>query len=127
MGVEIVHHETHLDRGGVAFVEHGLDKLGPVLAGAALGHLDVAATGQRLNLDKERGHPVAHIFVVEDLAVTGGDRNRRPYLTDELLARFVHANHREARVVRQAINLQYILHRGDERRVAVGRDLPVFA
>jgi hypothetical protein len=59
--------------------------------------------------------------------VAGGGGNRCVHFTHQLLARLVHANDRETRIVRQAINRQHLLHRGDKRRVCVGRDFPVFA
>ena len=69
----------------------------------------------------------AHVFVIEDLAATSGGGNRRAHFADQLFARLVHANDRKARIVRQAINGQHILHRRDKGRVPIGRDLPVFA
>ena len=35
---------------GLALIEHGLDEPGPILAGASLGDLDVAASNQQVRL-----------------------------------------------------------------------------
>lgn len=40
------------------------------------------------------------LSVIEDLAISRNDWNRRLELPDELLAEFVHADHRETRIVR---------------------------
>ena len=127
MGVEVVHDQAHLDRVGVTLVEHSLDEASPVLPGAARGHLDMAAAGQRFDLHKQRGDAVAHVFVVDDLRTAGGGGDRHPDLTDQLLARLVHADDRKAGIMRQTIDRQHVLHRGDKHRVPVRRDLPVFA
>ena len=87
----------------------------------------MAAPGQRFDFHEQSGHAVAHLFVVEDASMAGRGRNGRMDLADQLLVRFIHAHLGEKRIVRQLVNGQHILHRRDKRRVAVRRDLPIFA
>lgn len=91
------------------------------------GHFDMAPAGQRLDLHKKHGDPMAHILVIDHPAMPGSHGDGRMHFTHQLLARLVHAHDRKTGIMRQLVNLQQILHGGDKRRVLVGRDFPVFA
>jgi hypothetical protein len=95
VGTEVVHDQAHLEGVGVALVEHGLDEVGPVLPRAPLGHCGVAATGQRLDFHEQCGDAMAHVFVVDDLAMAGSGGDRFVHLSDQLLARLIHADNRK--------------------------------
>lgn len=86
----------------------------------------MTATGQRLDLDEQRGHPIAHILVINDLTMTRSEGDGRSHLANQLLAGFVHANYWKTRIAREAIHFKNVLHRSDKRRVLIGRDLPIF-
>jgi len=73
----------------VTLFEQALDEPCPVLPGTLLGHLDVPATGQRLNLHEDFANPVANIFVVDQTRVPGRRSDRCMHLADKLFVRFV--------------------------------------
>ena len=127
VGVEVIHNQAHLDGLGVALLEHAFDEARPVLSRAAFGDCDMAATGQRFHLDKEHGHAMAHVFMIGDGDLAGLGRDGRMGLADQLLAGLIHADHGEAGIVGQPVDVQDIFHRGDKSGVPIGRDLPVFA
>jgi hypothetical protein len=56
--------------------------------------------------------------------LSGFGRAGRLDLTDQLLARLIHADHGKAGVVGQPIDVQDIFHRSDKGRVSVGRGPP---
>jgi hypothetical protein len=92
---------------------------------APLGHLDVAAAGQRLVHHEQVHRPVADVLVVDPLGLAGARRDRRPGVADELLARLVEADHRAVGVVGALVDLQHVLHLADELRVGLRRDAPL--
>ena len=108
-------------------LEHSLDEVSPILSCAAFGDFDMAATGQRFNLDKKHGHALAHIFMIGNGDLSGLGRNGGMHLADQLLARLIHADHREAGIVGQPVDIQDIFHRGNKGCVPIGWNLPVFA
>ena len=80
--IEIIHHQPHLDRVGVALIAHGFDEPGPILPCASFGDLDVAPAGQGFDFDEQRGHAVAHIFVIDDASVAWRDGDGRMHFAD---------------------------------------------
>ena len=127
MGVEVVHDQYDLIGLGVTHFEKVLDEPCPVLPGPLLGYLDVATTGQRLNLQEDFADTVANLFMVDQSGMPDCSGNRRMHLPDELFIGFVHTDYRPPRIQRQSIDREHVLHVRYESRVAVRRDLPVFA
>ena len=72
MSVQVVHDQANLRGLRVTLIEHALDEGGPVLAGAVFGDGDVAASGQRFDLQEDFRHPITHILVVDDLTMPRG-------------------------------------------------------
>ena len=75
MSVQVVHYQAHLRGLRVTLLQHALDESGPVLAGSVLGDGDVAASGQRFDLQEDFRHPITHILVVDDLTMPRGRRD----------------------------------------------------
>jgi len=100
VGVEVVHHQSHLCRLRIALLQHGLDEPRPILAGASFGDLNVAASGQRFDLHKERGDPEAHIFVIDDASVPRRGSNGRMHFAHQLFVGLIHAHDGKARIMR---------------------------
>lgn len=83
--------------------------------------------GKRLNFQKDFGHPIADIFMVDTSGTTGCHRQRCGHFVNQLLAGLVHAHQRKAFVVREMVSLDNILHAGDKGGVLLGRNFPISA
>ncbi len=70
MGVEIVHHQSHLDGVWIAFVEHAFDEVRPIRSRPTLSDLDMPPSTEWLDLDENFRHPVTDIFVNEPCSLT---------------------------------------------------------
>ena len=127
VSVEVVEDESDFDRLGVTFLQHGADEERPIPPSPVFACRHVTPPGQRLHFEKDFGHAVADIFVVDATGTTGCHRQGRGDFVHELLAGLVHAHQREALVVREVVSLKDILHAGDKGAVLLGRNLPVLA
>ncbi len=65
--VQVVHHQRHLLRLRVLFIDQLADHMCEVDLGAPVGHLDPAATRERLERHEQVGHPVPLVLVVGHL------------------------------------------------------------
>src|SRR5271166_5320952 len=80
---------------------------------------------QRREHYEQVGRAIALILIVMPRGVAGLGRDRHARFGDQLLRCLVQAHHGERRVVRPLINLQYVLHAGDEGGVGIRRDDPL--
>src|SRR5271166_531024 len=80
---------------------------------------------QRREHHEQIGRAIALILIVMPRGVSGLGRDRHPRFGDQLLRCLVQAHHGERRVVRPLINLQYVLHAGDEGGVGIRWDDPL--
>jgi hypothetical protein len=90
----------------VALLEHALDEERTIPARAAFSDFDMAATGPRFRLDKERGRALTHVVMLGDGDLSAPGRDGCPDRADQFLARLIPANPREASPLRQPANIQ---------------------
>src|SRR6516225_3305905 len=126
MGVEVVPYENDFLGPGEMDIAKLFENLCVVDGRAALGNFDVAPTFERGKQHEQAGRAVALVFVVVTCRSPGLNGKRRSRFCDELFGCLVQAHERSGRVVRAGIHFQYILHRGHEPCVGLGRDDPVF-
>ena len=124
MSVQIITYQN--DRFGVRIplVKQPLDECRPVPPRPLLLGLGVAPAGQRLGGQKDAARAIANILIV---LITNAGLLGRIALTrlgEELNRLFVHTDDRTPLVVRAAIHLQDILHRGYERCTVFSRNAP---
>ena len=102
-----------------------VDKLthavGVVHGGAAVGDLDVAPAAMRIEGDEEIDGAVAAILVVVALALSRLGRDRLAHLADQLDGGLVEANQRPGGIRHLGVEIEHVLHAGDERRASIGR------
>jgi hypothetical protein len=127
VGVQSVHNQTLLDRIRIALVEQLLDPHRPILSGATRSHRCMSFDGQWSYFHKYFIYPVSDVFVVNASWLSRCIWYRLADSTDYLFARFVHAQYRVARIKRQMINFQDILHAGNKSRTPFGRVFPILA
>ncbi len=72
-------------------------------------------------------HAFSNILIIDKNRLSGNSRNWLLYFSDQLNARFVHAQHRKFRVVWTGVYFKNILHCCYKVCILVGRYLPVFA
>lgn len=110
VGVQLVHHQHDLVRLPVASVDQIPHDLGEVLAGPALGDVDLAPPGHGFEGYEETGHPIADVHAVVALHLARRHRQRFPHLADQWGEGLVQTNHRAVGLVRTLIHLQNIFH-----------------
>ncbi|MGM0760136.1 MAG: hypothetical protein ACQEUB_10570, partial [Thermodesulfobacteriota bacterium] len=82
---------------------------------------------QRLDFHENLYDTLSHIFIVNTFRAARLTRYRLTNLTNQLLARFIHADNWIARVIGHVVDIQNILHRCYEGRAFLRRDFPVLA
>lgn len=87
---------------------------------AALGDRDVPPAFERREQHEQVGNPVAVILVVVARFLPRPHRQRPLCFGDELPAGLVEADERARGIVRAMIDLEHVLHRGDEGGVGLG-------
>ena len=127
MSVQVVHYQANLRGLRVTFIKHALDKGGPVLAGAVFGDGNVAASGQRFDLQEDLCHPITHILVVDYLTMPRGRRDGGEHFAHQRLVGFVHADERELWIVGRVVNIEHVFHAHDKSGATIGWDFPIFA
>src|SRR6266540_2214415 len=99
MGVKLVHHQDDPLRFRVLDIDQVLDGVRPIDARAAVGNLDPAPPGQRLEEHEQVADALALVLEVIALDLTGARWQRPACLTDQLLRGLIHADQRPLRVV----------------------------
>src|ERR1039457_6948289 len=127
VSVQVVHYQAGLRGLRVTFIQHAFDESAPVLAGAVFGDGDVAASGQRFDLQEDFRHSITHILVVDDLTMPRGRRDGGKHFAHQLLVGLVHADERELWIIGGVVNIEHIFHAHDKSGATIGRDFPVFA
>ncbi len=126
MRIQIVLHQNDLVGALEVGVAEVFQDLRVVDRGTPIGDLDVAPAFERGEQHEQIGRPLALVLVVVARRLARQHRQRRACLRDELFAGFIEADQRSGRIVRPGIDLEHVLHRGDERGVRFGRNHPVF-
>src|SRR3982750_634579 len=98
---------------------------GPIRAGTLLGDLDLAPTRERLREQKQIRYTMSLILVVVALKLAWCDRQRDSCFADQLLAGFIHTDHRMSRIRRALIDRQHIFQGGHKLGAMLGRNRPI--
>src|SRR5882762_2240676 len=96
---------------------------GEVDGGAAVGDFDLAPGPMHVEEDEEVGRPIALILAVEALKLTRLGLDRLADLANQLSRALVETDHWALRIGRLSIEVEHILHAGDELAVDL-RDAP---
>jgi hypothetical protein len=95
--------------------------------GPAVGDFDLAPGSMYVEKDEQVGGPVTLILAVVALKLTWLGLHRLAYLADQLCRALVKTDHRAFRVGLFSIEVEYILHAGDELAVDLRNAPHVFA
>lgn len=125
MGIQIIHHQPNFDCPGTALIKHLLDLFRPILPGAAFRYRHMSPAGQRFNFHEYFRHTISYIFIVNACRLARFARNWLAHFTNQLLAGFIHTDHRTIRIIGQMIHLQHNLHCRYKCRTPLRRDFPV--
>src|SRR5271165_6802274 len=126
VGVEIVLDEDDLLGIGEVDVGDLLQDMGVVDGGAPLADLDPPPAFERGEDHEQGGGSVALVLVVVAGWTSRRRDDRRARFDRQLLGRFVEANDGSFWVVRTPVDVEHVLHAGDEVGVGVGRNDPLF-
>jgi len=124
MGVQVVHHQHDALRAGIVDIDQLADHMREVDGGALVRHRHMPPPPQRFGEHEQVGDAVAHVLVVLPCRQPRCWGQRRADLADELLARFIEADLREARVVGPLVDGEDILHLTDEGGTTRRRQAP---
>ena len=126
VGVEVVLDQDDLFRIGEKLGSNELQGMGVVDLGAAgrVGYEDLPTAFDRRVGHEGGGTTLAPVFVIVARGPAWTGRLREAFLAQQLLAELVEADQRALRVEWPVIDFEHISHRGDEVRVAFGRDAP---
>ena len=102
-------------------IREGLDLVRPVHGRAPRGSVGRAPRAQRFHEHPDRAGTVPHVFIVVGGRMSRTRRLRRPLVAPQRFGLFVHADHRIARIIGPAIEVQHPFHRHHERFVWHGR------
>jgi len=127
MDIEIVHDQPDFNGIGITLLQHVPNKEGPIGGLAVLGDDNVPPPTQRFDFQKDFGHAVTNIFVVNEGRMARSRRDGGGDFANELLGGFIHAHQRKPAIVRQVVEIENILHGGHKGSVLMGRDLPILA
>src|SRR5271157_5656818 len=126
VGVEIVLDEDDLLGIGEVDVGDLLQDMGVVDGGAPLADLDPPPAFERGEDHEQGGGSVALVLVVVAGWTSRRRDDRRARFDRQLLGRLVEANDGSFWVVRTPVDVEHVLHAGDEVGVGVGRNDPLF-
>ena len=101
-----------------------VEEVRPVGFGSARRHLGHAPPGQGFGRHEHIAASAASVLVVFARRLTRCRRNRFARLTDQLPGRLVHAHHRKGRIVGTPVDVENLLHRRREVRVALWGNHP---
>src|SRR4030042_1278995 len=124
MGVQIVQDQTHLEGVGIVHVQDLAQTESPVNHRAPLAHEYLPPTAQRLNEQNLTAHPFPFVLMVITHGLPLFRGQGHAGFCNQLLAGFVHAQHRILRIVGFPIQLQHVLHPADKFRVGFWRNAP---
>src|SRR5579864_5319394 len=110
MGVEIVHDQTNDASIGIDLIDQPAERLGEIQPGTPLGHLDAAATSQRLHEHKQVRGPQAFVLIVRALGMSWFHRQWLTYLCMHHERLFVKTDQRGLGIIGLGIQVQHILH-----------------
>src|ERR1700674_3176459 len=93
----------------------------------AIGYLDAPPALEWREHHEQIGRPVAPVFVIMPGGLSWFRRDRQARFGNELLGRLVDADQRTFRIIRPLINLQDVLHGGDEGGAGVRWNDPLLS
>ena len=110
MRIEVIGDKDNLFSERIHDVGSILEGMSKINACTSFGDDGIAFTRKGLKNHKDIRDAVALVFVIYFFRLTGGTGN--PGFLDQLLIRFVNANHRIQRVIRALIDIKDIFHFG---------------
>src|SRR5438128_466639 len=122
--VEVVHHQGNSLRLRPMHIDQLANCLGPVGLGALVSHHQMPPAGKRLREREHIRRAVAFILAVETLTASRRSGKRSLRFDGQLLTQFVHADQREARIVRPLVDLQHVFHVVDKLGIVLRRNAP---
>jgi hypothetical protein len=108
MGVEVVQHHTDQRCLGERLIDQGFHPGREVLGGAPCRDLAMAPAGQRLEEQEHMTAPFAPILIVIAYRPPWRQRQRLARLADQLVGRFIDADHRLEGIIGLGIPLQEV-------------------
>src|SRR5215203_905513 len=114
MGIQVVLH--HTDQNGVRkmHIDQVFHALRIVLCRAPFGHFDMAPARERLKEQEQVTTAFALVFIIVASRLALLKRQWRAYLTNQLIGRFVKADHRILGIVLLGIQIKHIFHAPDK-------------
>src|SRR3989339_165916 len=125
MGIQIVQDQAYLDGVGVTFVKHAFDPPCPIFSRSMLAGRHMTFARQWFHLEKDFSNAVADVFMVHPRRSARSTSHRLMNITNELFARFIHADYWILMVVWQFIHSNNIFHISYERSTFFWRYFPV--
>jgi hypothetical protein len=117
VGRQIVQHDPDALCPGKVKVREFAHAGGEVDGGTAVGDFDLAPRSMHVEEDEQVGGPVAFILAVVALKLTRLGLDWRTHLADELDRALVETDHWALRIGLFGIEVEHILHAGDELAV----------
>lgn len=122
MDIEVVHHQNDGRGVSVRFVGQTGQEVRHIDGRTSRGHLDEAASRQRLYSREDVGCPATLVFVIDPGRSTRACGNGSAGVIEQLLAGFIEANLRPIPIIRAMVNVEDVLHALHERGVSLGRN-----
>src|SRR5437588_8655843 len=116
----MVAHQADLERLWVMDLQQFLDATGPFDLATLVRHPHVPPATERLEEHQEITRPLTLVFAVLPPHLTWLHLLRWPHFAHQLLARFVHANLREARIIGKFVGLQNVFQAYTNAPLALG-------
>ncbi len=95
VSVEIIHNQNHFVGICIAFFKHFLNEMRPINLGSPLGDFHLSLSPKGFYLNEYICHSIPNIFVIHKNRLTWSNWDWLLYLSDQLYARFVHAQYRK--------------------------------
>src|SRR5215468_2921305 len=124
MGVQVVLNQADSLGLGVINVHQLPDAFGIVPPSTVFRHLNMTPPPQRFAQHQLVADTFPLILIIDPGRLTPARPLCWSHFAEQLLARFIEAHHGIARIVRQPIGLQHILHAPDELGIRLGGDTP---
>src|ERR1700677_586291 len=111
---------------GIMYVHHFLDEFSPICFGTPRGDFGLSLALKRFEMNKNIAGAIAFILGIIPLYLAGVGVNWNPGFFHHLLAAFIHAYNRLARVIGLLVDIQDIFHFTHKPSITFRRNAPLF-